>query len=126
MKLYNVNVYTLSHSLIECGKLLYLDKIVVEKKFFAVREIITKEPLMVVSADEHLMNRLNFYKYDKDGYLLTVKKEELIDKKKATIEDVEDYVNRFNDSNISRVFKKMKCFPKRDLKELVKIYRKCK
>ena len=108
MKVYNVKVYDINEYIIggnlHLATIRKLDKIMVVKKIFFVREIITNKPIFIY--DNNYIRTKEHIKYIKKyGYILGINKNNLVDKNIATVNDLEKYKYFFIWSNYRRFVK---------------------
>ena len=94
MKIYNVNVYDINAYITNNRNLITvikkLDKIMVYKSLFHVRELVTNQPINVYDKNYDVKQKhFNyFYKYN---CILGINKDSLIDENLATVQELEKY-----------------------------------
>ena len=119
MKVYNVNVYSecfLTPYTIEHVSL--VDKIIVKKSIFGLREIITGKKINIIDSMEYSLIT-NYSDLKKYGCALGVQRKDLVNKNLATMDELNNYLNKFENSDIKKKFDKMKVLPKEEFKKVM-------
>lgn len=119
MKVYKVSLFKVNYEgFSDYGKLTYVDKIIVKKKLIGVREILTGYG-EIDTINHYVMKdkRLDYYsrkpdKAMKNGYHLVVFAESMVPKNRATEEDINRYVEDYENSNWKKVYDDMKVLSK--------------
>ena len=108
MKIYNVNVYDVNHYYkVESEMYISIkkvDKIVVVKDLFGVREAVTNLPLNVYK-DNYVLTKKYIKHYMKYKLMLGVNKRDLINKNLATSDILDKYASMFVWSNFRKFVK---------------------
>lgn len=111
MNLYKVRVYNIGNEN-NLGNDILLDKIIVKKEIIGVEEILTNWPIRTVTLDtigkKHPRSYLRPYAYKEFGYDLAIIKEDLKPENIANKKDIDEYINKFKNKTIKRVFDQMK------------------
>ena len=115
MKAYNAKLYKVNYDGRVCthAKLEYIDSIIVKKKFIGVKDILTGYGEIDVVNHYIVRNeRLDYAsrkpdKALKNGYHLVVFVEDLIPNNRVTLEDIVQYVDRYDDSNWKKIYDEM-------------------
>lgn len=114
MKVYNVNVYTIhpyyttindKKTGIEYVLVKKIDKIMVTKNLFGVREVITKKPLIVYDNNYIELNKKRKKYYLKHGVVLGINKSSLKAKNLVVASELDRYKNRFVWSKFRKIIK---------------------
>ncbi len=115
MKTYNVKLYKVNYDGSVCNhaKLEYVDSIIVKKKLIGVKDILTGYgEIDVVNHYIVRDERLDYAsrkpeKALKNGYHLVVFVENMVPKNQATLEDIVQYVDRYEESNWKKIYDEM-------------------
>ena len=121
-KVYNVDVYRISHA--SDLRMLYKleNRALVKKSIFGVKEIISGEPLKEIQyktsgSDYIFTGSLDFFRYEKKGYVLGVLKEDLDEQHLANSVDLTEYLYTFKDTKLCALIERMKFKPIEDSQE---------
>lgn len=124
MKVYNVNIYSIDHTF-QPGYLKHKGHGIVKVNIFGAREIATNTRLKICY-DDNLSRNVDFSKYEKNGYLLGIRKKELKRKNLVSPAEVCEYLNSFSTSELKKYFDKNKIFPKEEYEKVNQIVKSIK
>lgn len=116
MKVYNVNIYLIDHEFFP-GELQHKGHALVKVNMFGAREIATNKRLRICEKNNYEKN-VNYHSYEEDGYVLGVEKSELVSKHLATPSEVDNYLKKFNNSELKKYFEEIKLLTKEEMKEV--------
>ena len=108
MKIYNVNLYMIhQHKCLFDGSLKLVGNALIEKRLISASELISGRRIKVVSEDTPIIYRYDPKTYEKYGYVLAVRKEELTKANLASNNDIIDYLCAYPKSKASEIISKM-------------------
>ncbi len=122
MKVYNVNIYEIDHK-VAPGNLWHKGHGLVKVNMFGAREIVTNTKLRICDKNDPDGN-VFFSIYEKQGYLLGIEKSEIIDRHLASLDEVNEYINNWEDSELKKYFEEIKILSKEEFKKINEKVRK--
>lgn len=137
-KYYKVNLYRLKDNFMSWSGGLYrldlVDKIIVEKRLFKAKEILTglkidmveKIPQDIRTSDLTLNQLISLENYN---FSLFIKKSDLVNKNIVNKEEVSEYIDCYDESSFKKIYESMKILGKEEQSEInnkVKNYKNIK
>ena len=112
MKIYRTHIFSIGYDK-NLGKDKYVGEILVKKTLLGIEELKTGWPIRIASIDEinckHSESFMRGQAYKEFGYDLVAIKEDLEEYNLVDEEiRIENYLLNFSDSNVGKIFKKMK------------------
>lgn len=114
MKYYTVSFYDVKYTDYYDGQKMYIDEIIVKKGFRHATELLTGKKIEILpkgSYDKFGVLNKNYRdenQYQKTGYHLVVLEEDFIPANLTKIEEIDEYVEQFDDSAYSDIYSKIK------------------
>ena len=112
MKLYKVPLYQVNYVNKDIGKLTYIEDIIVKKRMFIVREVVTGYSIDITNQYRIKDGRLDYYymhrdMYERDGYHLVIYYEDLDEKHLVKEKELEDYLSNYDNSNWNKIYQEI-------------------
>lgn len=125
MKLYKVPLYQVNYTILHHGEIEYLEDIIVFKKLFGVKEVLTGYSNIDFINHSLLEDGiLKFYfrnekRFQDTGYHLIVLEDDFTSKRRVSLEELNQYVEEFDHSLWNKIYHDMKVL-KKDEKNKIK------
>ncbi len=124
MKLFKVPLYKVLYRYPKYGELVCVGHVIVQKNFFTVKEILTGYSMIDIISDGDIKNGAldgfsrNCDKMLKYGYHLVIKKSDLVPRNHINSEDLDLYIDSYEESPWKKIYDDMKVQSKEKEKEV--------
>lgn len=114
MRYYTVNLYNVKYSDYYDGQKFYIEEIIVKKGLRYATELLTGKKIEILPKgsydkfgvlDERHRDEVQ---YEETGYHLVVLEEDFIPKNLTTVEDIDSYIEEYEDSEYKKIYESIK------------------